>query len=459
MMSQCQDQSLCPGSNNCNANLPDLLSSNPNAKANNTDTGTTTTSDTGAINDDSYSTKVSSPAKFFVQTALSSITNTLKLENEAVKHLYNQYQTDEFSINNLVESLSIMFKTFQKNGKIIISGIGKSYKLALKLVATLNSLSISSSNLHPSEALHGDLGLINDSVDCLIMLTSSGNTPELINLLPHLSQDLPIILLTCNKISKLSTSGRIKSLIFAELLPTHNEESIHGIPAPTVSTTLSLILADSVILALSELIENDLYKRRKLFGLKHPGGSIGVKLSSATSPTVSSLPSEVGSFSTTSLLSLKNFNSLSTANNTLNNTSAAIESDASGALEMFVPSRKPTSPSSSLSSSSSSSAAAAAAPSTSNNNCKTVTHEQILNLTELDILKWITLYDYLQVQDSNLKVKLTQVKQIYKDYYKNNHYTITGNSNDLTKEGDNNNNPDKDYHWNKFKWELLRSFK
>ena len=75
------------------------------------------------------------------------------------------------------------------NGKIVITGVGKSYKLGLKLVATLNSLSIQSSSLHPTEALHGDLGLIDQNRDCLIMVTSSGNTPELIQLLPHLSSN------------------------------------------------------------------------------------------------------------------------------------------------------------------------------------------------------------------------------------------------------------------------------
>lgn len=229
-----------------------------------------------------------------------SILNTIKLETEAVSHLHHQYTTDSFSIDNLIHSITTLFQTHTRGGKIIITGIGKSHKLALKLVATFNSLSIQASCLHPLEALHGDLGIINDNHDCLIMLTASGNTPELINLLPHLSCNLPIILLTCNKFSNLSTSNRILSLLLADLPNSHNEEMIHGLPAPTVSTTLSLILADSVILSLSELIEQDLVKRKKLFGLKHPGGSIGAYLNLDTG---SSLTSDG---STTSLLSLKN---------------------------------------------------------------------------------------------------------------------------------------------------------
>ena len=80
------------------------------------------------------------------------------------------------------------------------------------------------------------------------------------------------------KNSKLSQYNQINSLILAELLSCHKEEIIHGIPAPTVSFTLSMMLADAVILALLELIETDSLKRKKLFGLKHPGGSIGANL-------------------------------------------------------------------------------------------------------------------------------------------------------------------------------------
>ncbi|CAK9441390.1 uncharacterized protein LODBEIA_P52580 [Lodderomyces beijingensis] len=390
------------------------------------------------------------------QSALASIKNTLKLENEAVTHLRQQYQIDEFSISNLMHSLSIMLKSYQNGGKIVICGIGKSYKLALKLVATLTSLCIPSCNLHPSEALHGDLGMINEGVDCLIMLTSSGNTPELINLLPHLSPDLPIILLTCSRVSKLSTSDQVKSLILAELAHTHNEESIHGLPAPTVSTTLSLILADSVILALSELIEANLVKRRRQFGLKHPGGSIGASLNlqttnqhvggggastasrsqnNAPSPTPSSLPSEVGS--TTSLLSLKNNlhggQNGATPQDISNERSASTDSENDG-LEFNVPHR------------------VADAQNHSTSNVKTVSHEQVLNLTEFDILQWITLYDYLQIQNSNLKLHLPLVKKLYKDFYENKQ-GLEACAKNTSSEANT-----TERHWNKFKWELLRSF-
>lgn len=373
----------------------------------------------------------------------NSILNTIKLENEAVAHLQHQYTTDSFSIENLINSITALYQTHSHGGKIIITGIGKSHKLALKLVATFNSLSIQASCLHPLEALHGDLGIIDEAKDCLIMLTASGNTPELINLLPYLSMNLPIILLTCNKFSNLSTSNRVHSLLLAELPNSHNEEAIHGIPAPTVSTTLSLILADSVILALSEIIELDLIKRKKLFGLKHPGGSIGAYLNSDTG---SSLTSDG---STTSLLSLKNEQQhgrsksatitttiTTTASNTkedhtLSTTmtpvtiskTSSISSDGHG-LEIYTPSHQKSQANNDVSST----------------NVKHVSHDEIIKIEEMTILKWITLFDTFQIKQTDLKIDVLQVRQLYRQYC----------SDDDTQE---------ELNWSKFKWELLRSFK
>lgn len=211
-------------------------------------------------------------------TALNSVKTTLNHESDAVSRLAQQYQNDHFSIDNLNRSLKVFYSTNAKGGKIVCCGIGKSFKIASKLLATMKSLSIKSDVLHPAEALHGDLGLLDEN-DTIIFFTASGNTPELINLLPHVSPEIPIVLLTCNKSSKLSLHPHVHSLLYAEL-PSHlKEDLIHGLPAPTVSTTLSLALGDAVILALSELIESDSLKRRTRFSTRHPGGSIGMDLS------------------------------------------------------------------------------------------------------------------------------------------------------------------------------------
>lgn len=210
--------------------------------------------------------------------ALESVTATLDNESEAVQNLALQYQEDEESRSELAAALRIFYETNVRGGKIVACGIGKSYKIATKTVATFKSLSIDSDILHPSEALHGDLGLLNDR-DCLLFFTASGNTPELLQLLPHISPVIPIVLLTCTRVSKLSAQSQVRTLLYADL-PSHlKEENVHGIPAPTISTTLSLALADAVALALSEMITTDSMKRKKMFSMKHPGGSIGSDLS------------------------------------------------------------------------------------------------------------------------------------------------------------------------------------
>lgn len=211
-------------------------------------------------------------------TALQSVKTTLSKESEALSNLSSHYLENVETQLELLNSLNILYDTHARGGKIVCCGVGKSYKVAAKTVATLKSLSINSDALHPTEALHGDLGLLRDE-DCLIFFTASGNTPELIQLLPHISLSIPIILLTCSKQSKLSALPQVKSLLFAEL-PDHLKEStVHGVPAPTISATLSLALADAVALALAETIETDHLKRKKRFSMKHPGGSIGSDLS------------------------------------------------------------------------------------------------------------------------------------------------------------------------------------
>lgn len=252
-----------------------------------------------------------SEANLRTQRAMQSVLNTILNQSSAVDNMHLQYKTDLFSQSNLTLSLDIMYDTVHVNGgKVVVCGIGKSFKIANKLVATLNSLSCGASALHPSEALHGDLGLINQSKDCLLLLTASGNTPELLQLLPHLSPSLPIILLTCSKNSKLSNHPQVSSLLYANLPTYLNEDSIHGLPAPTVLATLLLILADATILALLEMIEQDKESRKRLFATKHPGGSIGANLSHLNNnlyPTKSSTASKKSfslQVSSSSLLSL-----------------------------------------------------------------------------------------------------------------------------------------------------------
>lgn len=333
------------------------------------------------------------------KSALQSVSSTLTSQSQALSHLQELYGTSNYVQLNLINSLELMLQTTLKRGKIVICGIGKSYKIGNKIVATLNSLSIQASALHPSEALHGDLGIIKES-DCLIFVTASGNTPELINLLPHIPKTVPIILLTCNKSSKLTQSPQVKSLLYAEL-PAHlNEEAIHGLPAPTVSTTLSLALADAAVLALSEMLEDDLVKRRKLFSIKHPGGAIGASLShlneyfqhegrEAISSTVSS----------SSLLSLgqvqKSARSFSDYTGSANFTLSTTSSE-DGAFDQEARQSK----------------------SQEGPRVITLSFEELSTISESRLLKTITLYDFIMKKDNvPTVISSPEVKKLYLEHF------------------------------------------
>lgn len=329
---------------------------------------------------------------YFRQKALMSVNATLRNQSEALENLNFQYQTCQFSQDQLLSSIDILFNTITAGagGKIVFCGIGKSHKIATKLLATLNSLSIHSCVLHPSEALHGDLGLLRDN-DCIIFLTASGSTPELIQLLPHISKSIPIILLTCNKDSKLAKHPQVKSLIYAEL-PSHlKEERIHGIPAPTVSATLSLALADATSLALAELIETDLLKRKKLFSMKHPGGSIGSDLSHLNDNIMQKsdiLDNPSINSKCSSLLSLNNVRQLLQQSETMKgsgststNSSLTSSDDEDTLANYKIPiiDKK---------------------LSMKIKNCESyqllkMTHDEFLSISEIDFFKSISLYDYI----------------------------------------------------------------
>ncbi|GME74492.1 unnamed protein product [Ambrosiozyma monospora] len=209
--------------------------------------------------------------------ALKSVDNVLSHQGKAIDYLVKQYRNSQWSQNQLKTSLKILNNSLNDGGKVVISGMGKSFKIANKTVATLNSLSIHSAALHPSEALHGDLGIIREEHnDSLVLISASGNSPELTTLLQYVPNSIPVVLVTCTKISNLSKHPKVKSLLYADLPTNLSEKNLYGLSAPTISTTLCLTLLDAVSIALSELHVNDLNARRKRFGERHPGGAIGL---------------------------------------------------------------------------------------------------------------------------------------------------------------------------------------
>ena len=183
----------------------------------------------------------------------------VKIQLEGVRKLQKSLNEDFYKAVELVLSLK---------GKLILSGIGKSGHIANKIASTFTSTGIVSLFLHPVEASHGDLGII-EKKDILILISNSGEASEINDIINYCKKNgVKIICITSNKNSSLSKNSDVKIII-----PKHKESDPLGI-APTTSTTLSLIVGDalcSTILA---------YKKfdRQSFRNFHPGGKIGKNL-------------------------------------------------------------------------------------------------------------------------------------------------------------------------------------
>jgi KpsF/GutQ family protein len=153
-------------------------------------------------------------------------------------------------------------------GKTILCGIGKSGHIAQKISSTMSSIGIPSHILHPSEALHGDLGCLTKD-DIIIMISNSGETSEICSLLPNLRvMNIPIIAITSNANSVLAEYSDYKII-----LPKLKEAGTLGL-APTSSTTATLVIGDAIAVVVSKLRN---FKEEN-FALYHPAGSLGHKL-------------------------------------------------------------------------------------------------------------------------------------------------------------------------------------
>lgn len=154
------------------------------------------------------------------------------------------------------------------SGKLIVVGIGKSAHVGNKIVATLNSTGTPSQFLHASEAIHGDLGLIQKS-DVVLCISYSGNSPEIVALLPYLKEySAALIAMTGNLKSKLADAADVVLNTFVE------KEACPNKLAPTSSTTVQMALGDALAVCLMEL--NGF--KDKDFAKFHPGGALGKNL-------------------------------------------------------------------------------------------------------------------------------------------------------------------------------------
>jgi len=168
-------------------------------------------------------------------------------------------------------------------GKLIIVGIGKSAHVANKIVATLNSTGTPSQFLHASEAIHGDLGVIQKS-DVVLCISNSGNSPEIVKLLPFLKDySSALIGMTGNLNSKLAEFSAV-------VLDSSVENEACPIKlAPTSSTTVQMALGDALAVCLMEL---NGFKEQD-FAKFHPGGSLGKNLTAKVDQFLSSQKPEV----------------------------------------------------------------------------------------------------------------------------------------------------------------------
>ncbi len=185
--------------------------------------------------------------------------DVIKLESIALSKLSKSLD------KNFVEAVELISK---QNGKIIISGVGKSGNIAGKIAASFTSTGLPAIYLNPVDASHGDMGIIGKD-DVLIILSNSGESQELSDLINFSKKKkIKIILITSTSNSLISKNSDINLI-----LPNHKEADRLQI-IPTTSTTMSLALGDALCCSVLSLRKFD----KKSFSELHPGGKIGRKL-------------------------------------------------------------------------------------------------------------------------------------------------------------------------------------
>jgi arabinose-5-phosphate isomerase len=192
----------------------------------------------------------------------------LRLESEAISLALHRFESDPDQQHRIQSALQLLLESSRKNGKVLVLGLGKSGKIAAKISATLSSTGTPSVYVHPTEALHGDLGVIGPH-DMVIAISHTGNTSEIVELLPYFQKrSIPVIALSGNPSSKLAQKAAI--LIDCSV----PEEACSHNLAPTSSTTLTLAIGDALAIALMQARGFS----AEDFAKNHPGGSLGRRL-------------------------------------------------------------------------------------------------------------------------------------------------------------------------------------
>lgn len=184
---------------------------------------------------------------------------TLNIEAESVQNLQHFINNDFVSCVKLI---------FESKGRVVITGIGKSAIIAQKIVATMNSTGTPATFMHAADAIHGDLGTIQQD-DVVICISKSGNTPEIKVLVPLLKS-------SGNKL--IALVGNINSYLAQQadhiLNTTVDKEACPNNLAPTSSTTAQMAMGDALAVCLLDCRDFS----SKDFAKYHPGGALGKKL-------------------------------------------------------------------------------------------------------------------------------------------------------------------------------------
>lgn len=198
-----------------------------------------------------------------IRSVIASATRTLELESEGLSAL--RASLDNGLAAPFSEAVALIKGS---RGRVIVSGIGKSGHVGQKIAATMASTGTPAFFVHPSEASHGDLGMITRE-DVILALSWSGETVELKNIITYSRRfSVPMVAITSNSGSAL---GQHSDVVLE--LPRTKEACPHGL-APTTSTTMQLAIGDCLAVA---LLESRGFTAQD-FKMFHPGGSLGASL-------------------------------------------------------------------------------------------------------------------------------------------------------------------------------------
>ena len=194
-------------------------------------------------------------------------------DNKIIKNAKEVLHIELAGIKKLSKTIDKNFvkavkKISQIKGRVIITGVGKSGHIASKLSSTMSSTGTPSQYSDPTSMSHGDLGIITKK-DILIIISNSGKSSELFNLLDYAKKNsINVIGISSNLNSEL-----IKSSTIPLILPSSKEACSIGL-APTTSTSMALVLGDALCVSLMKLKKFNINSYRKI----HPGGALGINM-------------------------------------------------------------------------------------------------------------------------------------------------------------------------------------